>query len=134
MGTRMRAAVTAAAVIGALTAGISPAAAGVTECPRGGNPGGGQRCTTLSNGVLTVAGTGDGKSVEVDYYRKNGGALTGRVGWERSGRNTWGSWKNMNTTPFHYWEQWATSASCSPFIGKLQAGGDTYATPPLPRC
>lgn len=109
-------------------------AAGVTKCPSGGNPGGGQRCTTLSNGVLSVSGLGNGTFVRVVYYRKSGGSLTGRVGWERNGRNTWDAYRNMRTVPFHYEEQWGTSKSCNAYIGKLNAGGSTYTTPPLPQC
>jgi hypothetical protein len=107
-------------------------ATGVTSCPSDGNPGGGQRCTTLSNGVLSVRGSST--YAAVNYYRKSGGSLTGRIGWERNGANTWDSYQDMSAAPFHYFKQWSTSKSCSPLVGKLNAGGSTYATPPLPSC
>ncbi|WP_158712252.1 hypothetical protein [Streptomyces sp. NRRL F-5135] len=107
---------------------------GVTTCPANGNPGGGQRCSTITNGTLSVAGKSDGSYVHVNYYRKSGGSLSGRVGWERNGSTTWSAKINMSNTPFHYSEQWGSSRSCNPFIGKLNAGGGTYVTPPLPQC
>lgn len=99
-----------------------------------GIPVGGQRCTTLSNGVLTVSATDRGASVLVDYYRKGGGSTSGRLGYERNGNNKWGRWQDMTTTPLFYSDQFRASASCSPVIGKLNSGRDTFATPALPTC
>ncbi len=129
----------ATAVARALAAVISPASAAANvsgpDSPRNGNPGGGQRCTTLSNGVLIVRSTGSGKDVSVEYFRERGGALAARLGWERNGSNTWEGWRNMNAAPLYYSQQWGTAKSCSPFIGKLNTkGGDTFSTPPLPQC
>ncbi|MFE2943359.1 hypothetical protein ACFXKG_30545 [Streptomyces sp. NPDC059255] len=111
-----------------------PAMANVTSCPSNGNPGGGQRCTTLSNGVLAVSGVSDGTYVNVNYYRASGGSLTGRLGWERNGTTTWAANRNMSTVPLHYSNQWGPNASCNPIIGKLNASGSVYVTPPLPQC
>jgi hypothetical protein len=130
-------AVVAVPLIGAPTAmavgtGIQ---AGVTECPSDGNPGGGQRCTAIGNGVLSVRGIGNGSYYTVNYYRKSGGSLTARNGVERGGTNHWAGFRNMSTTPFHYENSWTLSANCSPVTGKLNtSGGDTYPTPPLPAC
>ncbi|MFE1962969.1 hypothetical protein [Streptomyces sp. NPDC059479] len=39
------------------------------------------------------------------------------------------------TNPMHYEDSWTHSPSCNPITGKLNtSGGDTYPTPPLPRC
>jgi lipid-binding SYLF domain-containing protein len=108
---------------------------GVTSCPSDGNPGGGQRCTTIGNGVLSVRGNSGNSYYTVNYYRSGGGSLTARNGVERSGTNTWAGYRNMSNTPFHYENSFTLGASCSSVIGKLNTtSGDTYPTPPLPRC
>ncbi|MGW9499015.1 hypothetical protein ACWG5P_32470 [Streptomyces prasinus] len=111
---------------------ITPA--GVTSCPSDGNPGGGQRCTKIGNGILSVRKAGN-TYFTTNYYRQDGGALTARNGVERSGTNHWAAFRNMGTVPFHYDNSWTLSASCSAVTGKLNtSGGDTYPTPPLPAC
>lgn len=130
-------AVAAVPVIGAPAAMASDFSitAGVTTCPRDGNPGGGQRCTSIGNGALSVRGGSDNSYYTVNYYRHDGGSLTARNGVERNRTNRWASFRNMNKVPFHYEDSFSLGASCSSVTGKLNtSGGDTYPTPPLPRC
>ncbi|MGW9376885.1 hypothetical protein ACWHAO_02270 [Streptomyces albidoflavus] len=117
----------------ATVAGGDVSVMSVTSCPRDGDPGGGQRCTTIGNGVLTVRGSST--YITVNYYRKSGGSLTARNGMERNGSNTWASYRNMNNTPFHYTNSFSLSSSCKSVIGKLNtSAGDTYPTPAYPPC
>lgn len=107
--------------------------AGPTECPRNGNPGGGQRCTVLDNGVLTVRNGGDRSFYTVNYYRTGGGSLTARNGVERSGNNTWAAFRNMSSTPFHYENSFSLGVNCAPVRGLIQpSGGSSSPTPPVP--
>ncbi|MCW5254108.1 hypothetical protein [Streptomyces sp. SHP 1-2] len=142
MSKKLKTIIAAAAVVAvplmgapaAMAAGIG-IKSGVTSCPNDGNPGGGQRCTTIGNGVLSVRGKGSGNFYTVNYYRKSGGSLTARNGVERGGVNTWAPYVNMSTTPFHYQDDFSLSTNCSSVTGKLNtSSGDTYPTPPLPAC
>ncbi|GGX24614.1 hypothetical protein [Streptomyces lomondensis] len=130
----IRAAVIGATAIASLGIGALPASAAVTSCPNDGYITRGDRCTTLSNGYLSIHLANSGTYVHVGYYRKSGGSLTGKLGWERGGTNHWSSSINMSKTPFHYDESWSASKSCSATYGKLYASGQTYATPPAYNC
>lgn len=132
----MRAAAVGIATAAMLGVGALPAAAaGPTSCPSNGSIDSWSKCSSLSNGVLFISTTRTGNYVMVSYYRASGGALTARLGWERSGVNHWWAYRNMSTVPLHYDEQAGITASCSPIIGKLlTSGGSTYATPPVDPC
>ncbi|MEV8626496.1 hypothetical protein [Streptomyces sp. NPDC051079] len=136
MGTFMRTAAVAAAAASLLGLGAGPAfASGATSCPSDGVLGGSARCSTLSNGVLSAYSTSAGNYIKVNYYRSGGGALTAKLGYERSSVNNWWGFQNMNTVPFHYEQSAGISASCTPMIGKLYtSGGTTYTTPPVDPC
>ncbi|MFF5977002.1 hypothetical protein ACFY7C_36435 [Streptomyces sp. NPDC012769] len=89
----------------------------------------------MTNGILSIYPTSNGNAVMVNYYRTGGGALTAKLGYERSSVNSWWAFQNMNTVPFHYSQQKGLTASCSPIIGKLYtSGGATYTTPAADPC
>jgi hypothetical protein len=120
----------------ALGINVSPAsAAGATSCPSDGYITRGDRCTKLSNGILSVRTVSAGNYVAVNYYRTGGSTLTAKLGYERNGSNTWSGFITMNQTPFHYERSWSPSASCSVVYGKLlTSGGTTYVTPAADPC
>jgi hypothetical protein len=118
-----------------LVAAPSASAAGPTTCPSDGYITKGDRCTTLSNGVLSVRTVSAGNYAAVNYYRKDGGSLSAKLGYERSGSTTYSSYINMSTTPFHYERSWSYSASCAVVYGKLlTSGGTLYITPAADPC
>lgn len=75
-----------------LTTAASASAAGPTSCPRDGYITRGDRCTSLSNGVLSVQTVSAGNYVAVNYYRSSGGSLSAKLGYERSGSTTYSSY------------------------------------------
>ncbi|MEV5436512.1 hypothetical protein AB0K80_10815 [Streptomyces sp. NPDC052682] len=118
-----------------LVAAPSASAAGATSCPRDGYITKGDRCTTLSNGVLSVGTVSAGNWVSVNYYRKDGGSLSAKLGYERSGSTVYSSYINMSTAPMHYERSWSYSASCAVVYGKLlTSGGTLYITPAADPC
>ncbi|MEU6884701.1 hypothetical protein ABZ918_05665 [Streptomyces viridosporus] len=136
MRSGIRAAIVGAAAVATLGLNAVPAsAAGPTSCPRDGEITRWDRCTALSNGVLSVHTVKDGSHVRVNYYRTGGGSLTAKLGYERSGTSVFSANINMSTAPFHYERSWSTSTSCSAFYGKLlTSGGTLYITPPADPC
>lgn len=130
----IRVTVVLATVVASLGLGALPALAAVTSCPSDGYISRGDRCTTLSNGYLSIHLANTGSSVHVGYYRKSGGSLSGQLGYERGGSTVWSSSINMSSTPFHYDRTWSAGSSCSATYGKLYAGGSTYVTPPAYNC
>ncbi|WP_395361947.1 hypothetical protein ACHGLA_19935 [Streptomyces sp. YH02] len=89
----------------------------------------------MSNGVLSAYSNGTGSLIMVNYYRKSGGSLTARLGYERNGTNNWWGYQNMSTVPLHYSQQKGLTAGCSVIFGKLYTSdGSTYATPPVDPC
>ncbi|MFE9629240.1 hypothetical protein [Streptomyces sp. NPDC006527] len=111
------------------------AAAGPTSCPSDGYITRGDRCTSLSNGVLYVGTVSAGNWIHVNYYRSSGGSLSAKLGYERSGSSVYSSYINMSTTPSHYERTWSVSASCAVVYGKLlTSGGTLYVTPAADPC
>ncbi|MFB8082509.1 hypothetical protein [Streptomyces sp. NPDC056013] len=55
----------------------------------------------MSNGVLSAYSNGTGSLIMVNYYRKSGGSLTARLGYERNGTNNWWTYQNMSTARLH---------------------------------
>jgi hypothetical protein len=118
-----------------LTTAASASAAGPTSCPRDGYITRGDRCTSLSNGVLSVQTVSAGNYVAVNYYRSSGGSLSAKLGYERSGSTTYSSYIDMSAAPRHYERSWSFSASCSAIYGKLlTSGGTLYVTPAADPC
>lgn len=139
--TLLRKAARAIAAVAVMIASISfatatpAAAAGATSCPSDGYISRGDRCTSLDNGVLSVRTVSAGNYITVNYYRKSGGSLSAKLGYERSGSSTYSSYINMSTAPFHYERSWSVSASCSVVYGKLlTSGGTLYVTPAADPC
>ncbi|WP_328884722.1 hypothetical protein [Streptomyces sp. NBC_00299] len=111
------------------------AAAGATSCPSDGYISRWDRCTTISNGVLSVRTVSAGNYITVNYYRGSGGSLSAKLGYERSGNSTYSGYINMSNTPFHYERNWSVSANCSAVYGKLlTSGGTLYVTPAADPC
>lgn len=134
MRSSIRVAVICATAVASLGVGALPASAAVTSCPRDGYITQGDRCTTLDNGFLSIHLANKGTSVHVGYYRKSGGSLTGKLGYERGGSTVYSSNINMSNTPFHYDKTWSAGSTCNATYGKLYAGGSTYITPPAYNC
>ncbi len=136
MQSGARAAIVGVAALAALGINAVPAsAAGATSCPSDGRITQWDRCTSLSNGVLSVRTQTSGNYVTVNYYRTGGSSLSARLGYERSGSSVYSGFINMTSAPFHYERSWNVSASCSAFYGKLvTSGGTTYITPPADPC
>ncbi|MFF7441110.1 hypothetical protein [Streptomyces sp. NPDC008122] len=136
MTSRIRAAVVCGAAAAMLGLGVTPAsAAGAKSCPSDGWITRWDRCSTLSNGVLSVSTNTTGTSVGVAYWRSSGGALTAKLGYERNSTNYWFPYRNMSTVPLLYQEQASITASCGAIIGKLYtSGGATYTTPAADPC
>lgn len=132
---RTMAAVSAMTVSLTLVAAAPAFASGATTCPRDGFITKGDRCTSLSNGVLSVGTVAAGNYVGVNYYRTGGSALSAKLGYERSGSSVYSSYISMNTAPFHYYRGWSYSASCAVVYGKLlTSGGTLYVTPAAASC
>ncbi|MEU6934815.1 hypothetical protein AB0A05_37615 [Streptomyces sp. NPDC046374] len=133
------AAVAALALIPVL-GGASLATAGGTgvqalTCPGSGDVTPGDKCTTLSNGVLMINETSTGSSVGLQYYKSGGAAVSARLGYLRQGVNHWGGWQSM-TAVNTYYAQWSgLSGGCYPTNGLLNTtGGATYQTPAADPC
>jgi hypothetical protein len=131
----------AVAAVAVMIASISlvtatPAAAGgMTSCPSDGYVTSGDRCTSLSNGVLSVHTVSAGNYITVTYYRSSGGSLSAKLGYERSGSSIYSSYINMSTAPQYYERSWSVSASCAVVYGKLAtSGGSLYVTPAADPC
>ncbi|MGW8352341.1 hypothetical protein [Streptomyces wedmorensis] len=130
----------AMAAVAALTASVSLAtapsafASGATSCPRDGYITKGDRCTTLTGGILSVRTSSPGSSVDVNYYRTSSGSLSAKLGYERSGSSVYSSYINMST-PMHYSKLFTYSSSCAVVYGKLlTSGGTLYVTPAAAPC
>lgn len=137
----MRKAARAIAAVAVTTASVSllaatpAAAAGPTSCPSDGYISRGDRCTSISNGVLYIGTVSAGNYAAVNYYRSEGGSLSAKLGYERSGSSIYSSYINMSDTPRHYERNWSFSASCSVIYGKLlTSGGTLYVTPAADPC
>ncbi|AJF70378.1 hypothetical protein [Streptomyces vietnamensis] len=141
LNTFRRSATRAVAAVAVMTASVSLAAApsafasGATSCPRDGYITPGDRCTTLSGGILSIQTSSPGSSVYVNYYRTGSGSLSAKLGYERSGVSGYSSYINMSTTPFHYGKLFTYSNSCAVVYGKLlTSGGALYVTPAADPC
>ncbi|MFB8771465.1 hypothetical protein [Streptomyces broussonetiae] len=137
----LRKAAQALAAVAVMIASISlatatpAAAAGATSCPSDGYITRWDRCTSLSNGVLSLRTVSAGNYITVNYYRSSGSSLSAKLGYERSGSSVYSSYINMSTTPFHYERSWSVSASCAVVYGKLlTSGGTLYVTPAADPC
>ncbi|MFE7549210.1 hypothetical protein [Streptomyces gardneri] len=132
-----RAMATAAAMTAALSlvAATPASAAGATSCPRDGKITPFDRCTSLTNGVLSVSTVKAGNYVSVNYYRTGGSSLSAKLGYERSGSTVYSGYINMSSAPFHYNRSWSYSANCASVYGKLLTSGSTlYVTPAADPC
>ncbi|WP_329428034.1 hypothetical protein [Streptomyces sp. NBC_01268] len=100
---RIKASSTAAVAAPALIpilGGAALATAGETgvqalNCPGSGDITPGDKCTTLSNGVLMINETSTGSFVGLQYYKSGGSAVTARLGYLRQGVNRWSGWQSM---------------------------------------
>ncbi|MEU7697561.1 hypothetical protein [Streptomyces sp. NPDC039028] len=116
-----------------LAAAPSALAAGATSCPRDGYITMGDRCTTLTGGILSVS-VSTGNYTNVNYYRTSSGSLSAKLGYERSGVSGYSSYINMST-PMHYNKTFTFSQSCAAVYGKLlTSGGSLYITPAADPC
>ncbi|MFF8597514.1 hypothetical protein ACF065_01095 [Streptomyces sp. NPDC015232] len=124
------AAITLVPVLGAAsTASAGTAGAQVTTCPSDGYITRGDRCTTLSNGYLSIHLGDGGKTILVVYRKTGGSAITGKLGYLRSG-NTHYKASQTITTSVEAYAQWAGVANpCYPTNGLLYTSGTTYQTP-----
>ncbi|GGN43984.1 hypothetical protein GCM10012285_26120 [Streptomyces kronopolitis] len=113
--------------------GLAKASASSYSCPHDGYITNWDVCTSLGNGVLLMNSTSKGTYMDVSYDKTAGGSVSCKVGYLRSGSNHWSGTKTCSTSLIAS-AHWSPSASCSPDVGLLLAGGTTYQTPPTRKC
>ncbi|MGM0350876.1 hypothetical protein [Streptomyces sp. Adlamb9] len=88
-----------------------------------------ERCTSLSNGILTVHQGGSG-TVGTSYYKKSGSTVSAKLGYSRGGTSHYASAVSIGSgqTKSHTWSLGA-DAYCSNIFGLMNSGGSTYQTP-----
>ncbi|MET8831707.1 hypothetical protein ABZX40_38425 [Streptomyces sp. NPDC004610] len=88
-----------------------------------------ERCTTLSNGILTVKQASSGV-VSTAYYKSGGSTISARLGYSRSGSSHYKPAVSIavGATSRATWSL-SASAYCTSTIGLLSYSGGTYQTP-----
>ncbi|MGC8923524.1 hypothetical protein [Streptomyces griseoaurantiacus] len=110
----------------------APAASAASYCDSSGYSSTNQpmeRCTSLSNGILTVHQSSSG-NVGTSYYKSGGSTISAKLGYSRSGTSHYASAVSISqgSTKSHTWSLGA-SAYCSSIYGLLSYSGGTYQTP-----
>ncbi|MFC8510437.1 hypothetical protein ACFU3J_34205 [Streptomyces sp. NPDC057411] len=74
-------------------------------------------------------------SLDVQYYKSGGSAITARLGFLRAGVNTWAGFRSMSAG-MTYRNDWSgLSSGCYPTNGLLNtSGGATYQTSAADPC
>jgi hypothetical protein len=103
-------------------------------CPSDGYITRADRCTTLSNGILLISLGSNGTYINVSYDKKSGSAITGKLGYLRTGTNHWGPSKTITTTLIATQTWTGVANGCSPTNGLLYSGSTTYQTPAADYC
>ena len=87
-----------------------------------------ERCTTLSNGILTIHQGGSGV-MTTQYYKSGGSGISASLGYSRSGTTHYKAAVSISSgqTKNASWSLGA-DAYCSNIIG-LMSSGSTYQTP-----
>ncbi|MFB7275441.1 hypothetical protein [Streptomyces sp. NPDC056244] len=113
----------------AASAGSEGEAAVRLSCPSDGYITRGDRCTTLSNGVLQIGLGNGGSYVDVQYDKNSGGAISAQLGYLRAGSTHYTATETITTSVIAN-SSWSGLANpCYPTNGLLYSGGTTYQTP-----
>ncbi|MFE5899862.1 hypothetical protein ACFQ67_21025 [Streptomyces sp. NPDC056488] len=135
----MRSKISTAALAGALAAASiavsAPAASANTYCSSSGYTGAGspaERCTSLSNGILThwQRSTLPTVSLTTTYYKSGGSAVSVRLGYSQSGTTAYSPYFSISSgqTVKRTWTR-THDYYCYSSVGILNYSGGNYQTP-----
>lgn len=93
-----------------------------------------QRCTSLSNGILThwksLSSDNNSTNIRTRYYKSGGSTVSVRVGYIYNGSTTYSSYFSISSGSgtTKTWNKWG-DYYCSSTTGVLNYSGGTFQTP-----